>query len=135
MNWMPRESGAIVVVASCWLAACGGFPPSPTAPTPPTPVQYAFTQISGNVSDTAFRPVAGVRVEIVDGSEAGASVASDASGRFSFSGGTFVDATKFRASKDGYVSGQNNCYTTPAGQKLAYAQCRSANDQMILTRR
>jgi hypothetical protein len=31
--------------------------------------------------------------------------------------------------------GRNNCYTTPADEKIAYAQCRSANDQMILTRR
>ena len=29
----------------------------------------------------------------------------------------------------------NNCYTTPADQKVTYSRCLSQNDQMILTRR
>jgi hypothetical protein len=70
----------------------------------PSPVQYVFTEVSGHVFDTAFRPLAGVRVEIVDGGHAGASVTSDAEGRFLFTGGQFVNGIKFRATKDGYVS-------------------------------
>jgi hypothetical protein len=30
---------------------------------------------------------------------------------------------------------QNNCFTTPADQKIAYAQCISTHDVMVLTRR
>ena len=29
----------------------------------------------------------------------------------------------------------NNCYTTPADQKITYIECLSHNDRMILTRR
>jgi hypothetical protein len=90
-----------------WMIACGGRGPSPSStsgPAAPTSGRYAFTQIYGNVFDTAFRPLAGVAVGIVDGSQAGASAVSDTGGRFSFSGGEYVDGIKFRASKDGYVS-------------------------------
>src|SRR5262245_14381914 len=83
--------------------ACGSSPPAPTAPTAPSPIQYGFTEISGHVFDTAFRPLAGVTVQIVDGSQAGRSVISDAEGRFSFSGGQFVNGIRFNATKDGYV--------------------------------
>jgi hypothetical protein len=31
--------------------------------------------------------------------------------------------------------GRNNCYTAPVDQKIAYAQCLSMHDQMILARR
>jgi hypothetical protein len=30
---------------------------------------------------------------------------------------------------------QSNCFTTPAGQKIAYAQCLSTHDVMVLTKR
>lgn len=77
--------------------------PTSTVPTS-VQYQYAFPQISGNVSDTAFRPVGGVTVEIVDGAQAGSSTTTDVEGHFSFSGGTFVDGIKFRATKAGYAS-------------------------------
>ena len=91
----------LVLGVALLAAACGSSSPAPAALTP-SPVQV-FTEISGHVFDTAFSPLAGVRVEIVDGVRAGASVTSDAEGRFSFSGGQFVDGIRFRATKDGYV--------------------------------
>jgi len=84
--------------------ACGSSSPTPTSPTSPLPVQYVFAEIAGDVLDTAFRPVAGVKVEIVDGVRAGTSATSDAEGRFSFTGGQLVDGIRFRATKDGYIS-------------------------------
>ena len=84
-------------------ATCSG-PSPPTGPSAPTAVQYVFTQISGTVLDTAFRPINGVNVETVDGSEAGVSVITDANGRFLFSGGMYADGIKFRATKDGYTT-------------------------------
>jgi hypothetical protein len=33
------------------------------------------------------------------------------------------------------MGSRNNCFTTPADQKLAYAQCLSPHDVMVLTRR
>lgn len=87
-------------------AGCGdGSVPSPTAPTVTLPAQRnVFAEISGFVFDTAFRPLANARVEIVDGSHAGVAVTTNTGGRFSFTGGQFVDGIKFRATKDGYVS-------------------------------
>ena len=84
--------------------ACGSSQPAPAAATAPSPVQYVFAEISGHVFDTAFRPLAGARVEIVDGSQAGAAVTSDVEGRFSFVNGEFVNGIKFRAIRDGYVT-------------------------------
>jgi Carboxypeptidase regulatory-like domain len=100
---MTRLTASIRVGFALLATACGSSSPALPAPTVPTPVQYAFAQISGNVSDTAFRPLGGVRVEIVDGSQAGASTTTDAGGHFSFSGASFVDGIKFRATRDGYA--------------------------------
>jgi hypothetical protein len=55
------------------------------------------------VYDTAFRSLAGAKVEVVDGPQAGLSTTSDASGGFSLTG-LFDDATQFRATKDGYIT-------------------------------
>ena len=77
-------------------------PVPPAAPTVVTPVQNVVTLIPGSVFDTAFRPLAGVKVEIVDGPQAGASVTTDTAGQFSFSG-TFIGAVTFRATKEGYL--------------------------------
>ena len=103
LNESSRRLGLLLGFALL-AGACGSSSPAPASPTMPSPVQYVFTEISGHVFDTAFRPLAGVRVEIVDGLHAGASVTSEAEGGFSFTGGQFVDGIKFRATKDGYVS-------------------------------
>lgn len=71
----------------------------PTAPTAPAPSANA---LQGWVRDTAFRVVAGARVEIVEGSQAGQSTTTDSAGGFQFSG-TFVGSVTLRATKDGYA--------------------------------
>jgi protocatechuate 3,4-dioxygenase beta subunit len=55
----------------------------------------------GYVGDTAYRPVAGATVEVVDRPLAGTRLTTDAGGRFSYTGG-FPGAITFRAVKDGY---------------------------------
>jgi hypothetical protein len=110
MDAEPRTAllhGWCLGLLAMWMIACGGCGSSPSStsgPAAPTSSRYAFAQIHGKVFDTAFRPLAGVAVLIVDGSQAGASAVSDTDGRFSFSGGEYVDGIRFRASKDGYVS-------------------------------
>jgi hypothetical protein len=59
--------------------------------------------ILGSVRDTAFRVVAGARVEIVEGSQAGQSTTTNDGGQFEFSG-TFVRSVTLRATKDGYAA-------------------------------
>ena len=85
--------------------ACGGAdirsPASPAAPTivvPPTNIT-----LFGAVSDTAFRPLSGARVEIVEGSQAGWFTTSAADGRFSIAF-TSTNVVTVRATKDGYAS-------------------------------
>jgi hypothetical protein len=89
------------------LAGCGGPRSAVTAPsatpavavTPPlTPSAVAM---KGTVSDGAFRPIAGARIEVLDGSQVGATTITDSRGEFSFSG-TIEDGTRFRATSDGY---------------------------------
>jgi hypothetical protein len=72
----------------------------------PTTCRTVFwrTTISGFVLDTGFRPVADARVEVVAGSpQSGTSTTADAAGQFSLTG-TFDSTTRFRATKDGYVT-------------------------------
>jgi hypothetical protein len=94
-----RHLGAVVILVSL---GCGDAK-VPVEPTPP-PVAPALQdfQLSGAVSDTANRPLAGSKVEVVDGSRAGTVATTDESGRFSMPG-TFTGNITLRASKDGYI--------------------------------
>ena len=90
------------------LAGCGDSrspvsPMPPTATVPSIPGSVNGELIVGTVSDSALRPLAGARVELLDGPQAGMSATSDAQGSFSLTG-TVDDTTRFRASKDGYVT-------------------------------
>jgi hypothetical protein len=58
-------------------------------------------QLRGFVMDTAFRPVPGARIEVVDGASAGTSVIAGNDGAFVLSG-MFHGATQFRAVKEGH---------------------------------
>ena len=112
-----RAGVVLLVIAQLpGLTACGddevvpptGPGPGPAAagqPVPPT----NRTSISGYVSDTAFRPLAGARIEVVDGPQAGLATVADASGSFTLVG-DLDGNTQFRASKDGHVA----VTTTPA---------------------
>ena len=80
-------------------------PPSVTGPTAPTGAVSTLTGefIRGSASDSAFRPLPGARIEILDGPHAGTSTIADGRGEFQFTA-TIDDATRFRASKEGHVA-------------------------------
>ena len=69
--------------------------------TPPDS-QSGTIQLAGSVTDAAWRPLAGARVEVVEGPQAGLSTTTDANGDY-FLRGSFDDATRFRATKDGHA--------------------------------
>jgi hypothetical protein len=89
-------------------AGCSHSTTSPTAPPPPVqsvpvnPPAATLRTLHGYVGDTAFRPMHGARVEVLNGPEAGKEFSSDAQGIFSYVG-TFSAETSLRASSDGYV--------------------------------
>ena len=93
------------------VAACGDdgstvptvTGPSPTSPSPTGATSTGSGPVSGSVQDTAYRPLAGALVEVLDGPQAGTSTRAGASGEFSFPG-TFDDATRFQASMPDHVA-------------------------------
>ncbi len=93
----------VTMFAAC-LAGCAdsGSPTRPTAGQPVATVNSSEL-IKGTVSDSAFRPIAGARVELLDGPQAGASTTTNAAGEFVLSG-TVDDTSRFRASKTGHVA-------------------------------
>jgi hypothetical protein len=107
----PMKRFAAILFLTLAGASCGehrSVPPSVTAPSPIAPSALTAPPggslfMRGTVSDTAFRSLAGARVEVVDGPQAGLSTTSDARGEFSLTG-LFDDATRFRATKEGYVT-------------------------------
>src|SRR5512147_1941895 len=100
-----RRIGLMTVLVA--LAGCGGSPSSVTAPnamsvvTSTPPPAASVVAMKGTVSDGAFRPIQGARIEVLDGSQAGAITVSDSRGEFAF-WGTIEDNTRFRATSDGY---------------------------------
>jgi carboxypeptidase family protein len=105
---MPRHRVAVVCAAFAallFVGACGG---NSSAPASPTPVATSFT-LSGTVNETS--PITGVvsdvRIDVLDGPNAGRSAMTDNNGRYSMSGlssGQF----QLRASKSGYVRLERN---------------------------
>lgn len=101
LRTVARMAAALMVVAT---AVC---PVSCSGPTQPSPVQSPqiqriVSEIRGTVADTAFRRLADVKVEVVNGPNAGTFTTSDQFGRFSLAG-AFSGVLAFRASKEGYV--------------------------------
>jgi carboxypeptidase family protein len=72
-------------------------------PVQPTPSPELSFSLSGQVTDTANRPLNGSRVAVVDGPRAGTLATTDEAGRFSMPG-IFTGTITVTASKDGYVS-------------------------------
>jgi len=104
---MRRVHAALVLTTM--LAGCSGASSAvPTAPSasatqPPAAALSSSLQLRGFINDTAFRPLAGARVEVLDGPNAGTTVFSGDDGQVVLTG--FFDAsTRFRASKDGHES-------------------------------
>ena len=98
-----------VLVLGLALAGCDRSPASPSpespqgSPSSPPGSPSGSIQLAGSVSDAAWRPLAGARVEVVDGPQAGLSTNTDHNGEFHLSG-NFDDTTHFRATKDGHVA-------------------------------
>jgi hypothetical protein len=119
-----------LLVAACLALAvfgvsCSRSATSPTPPRepvqnapPPVPVESVRT-LRGFVSDTAFRPLGGVRLEVVNGPDAGKELSSDAQGAFSYVG-TFVGTVSIRASKEGYAATTSAVFAG-AGSDVAWA--------------
>jgi hypothetical protein len=103
----------LVALVSAGLGGCDSA--SPTQPTPitfsppgvatspnPTPAANPNSvAVSGYVDDTAWRPLSGVRVEVLDGPQTGLVVLSNPTGSFVLSG-EFNETTRFRASFPGH---------------------------------
>jgi hypothetical protein len=100
-------TGIAILVLAMGLAGCTGsssLAPSTPAQVPAAPAQPVVSRLSGFVLDTGFRHLAGASVEVVEGSpQAGMSTTADANGQFSLTG-TFDSTTRFRATKEGYVT-------------------------------
>lgn len=107
MTSRTRRGIVVLVIVQALAAACGDgdFVAPPTGPGtgPSTPPPPNAEFVRGMVFDTVSRPLGGTRVEVVDGPQAGSSAIASASGEFSLTG-TFDDTTRFRATKDGYVT-------------------------------
>ena len=95
--------GAVSVVAAALMfPGCGdGKAPVQPTPVPVAPPLQEF-RLSGNVSDTASRPLAGSKVEVMDGPRAGTAATTDEAGRFTMPG-TFTGNITVTGWKDGYV--------------------------------
>jgi len=103
------HSALLLLLVVAGVAACDR-PGSPTSPTPTVPQPVGTIAppvngelVSGTVSDSALRRLAGATVEILNGPQAGSSTTTDASGHFSLFA-SVDDATRFRASKEGHVT-------------------------------
>ena len=95
------------------LAVSGCTESRSVVSTTPTPVSVVATHIRGFVQDSAFRPLTGVKVEIVDGQQAGAS-ATSTDGIFEIPG-TLTGAVTLRATKDGLATTTQSASWRAAG--------------------
>lgn len=95
---------ATVLILAISLAACDRSAPLPPTPLPTPPVVLANveTGVWVLVDDSAYQPLAGVMVEILDGPQARLSGITDAEGEVRFSSHS-VGPVNLRASKDGYT--------------------------------
>ena len=85
-------------------------PPPPTAPPPAS----GLHTLNGYVTDSAFRPIGGVRVEVVNGPDAGKALISDNDGVFSYLG-SFPDRISMRATKAGYTDRTSTVFASATG--------------------
>jgi hypothetical protein len=104
---MLKLTTMLLIVTS--VLGCSGADGAvtPTAPStvgasPQSVAPLATTvQLRGFVTDTAFRAIAGARIEVLDGPSAGYVAVSGDSGEFVLSG-MLTAATQFRATKEGH---------------------------------
>ena len=111
----------LVVAIAMGSAACDGSSPSAPSPIggpqPPNtpPAVIGLRPLFGYVSDTAFRAVADVRLEVTTGPQTGLVAQSDARGQFSFEQPVSSPST-VRAVKDGYEIGTRTSVLTSDGR-------------------
>jgi hypothetical protein len=96
-----RSIRQVSALAALFVVACGRDR-SPSEPTPVAPVQQGIS-LRGQVNDTAFRPLPGVRIEILDGLRAGTTAVTDVAGNFLMDGTFSAAPLTVSASKDGYL--------------------------------
>ena len=104
---MLKVTTVLLIVTSGLGCAGSDGAVTPTAPStasaPPQSVAALVTtfELRGFVTDTAFRAIAGARIEVLDGPSAGYAAVSGENGEFVLSG-MFTAATQFRATKEGH---------------------------------
>ena len=114
---MTIRSVITLLVLAYSLTGCNSR--SPMAPAPASqpgvsvPQPTTAYEVFGYVADTAFRPLAGVEVEIVDGPQAGMRLTSGAAGAFTYSA-TFGGSVTVRATKDGYITATKGIQANPS---------------------
>jgi hypothetical protein len=112
LNFRMRRIGFAILVS------CGaGCADSSSRPQPTAPSIIPEYSLSGVVQDSAFRPIADVTVDIIEGARTGARATTDPSGRYTFLG-TFRETIALRASKDGYVPAVKTYSTTYGGSQV-----------------
>jgi hypothetical protein len=121
---MRMSRVTVLLLLAAGLCGCNGsHPSSPLTPTPPagsTPAPNP--NLVGYVIDTAYRAVGGATVTVVNGPLAGMSMTTNAEGRFTYSQ-VVTSAVTFRASKEGYVTGEAATRTSvPGGTPWVYIQ-------------
>src|SRR3979490_1399262 len=101
---MRRKTYAMRLIAASIIMTCLGCGDS-KSPVQATPVLPAPApgpvSVNGQVNDTALRPVAGVRVEAVDGARAGVFATTNTAGHYELPG-VFSEPFTVRATKEGY---------------------------------
>ena len=107
---MSRSIVVLMLAHGVAAASCGSRgsanatgPSAVFNPPAVNPPSSGSVLVTGSVYDTAYRALGGARVEVVDGPQAGQATTASSRGEFSLSG-TFDDTTRFRATKDGYVT-------------------------------
>jgi hypothetical protein len=100
-RWIPSVLLVIAVVS------CHSPSMSPAAPTKVTsgtsPPAASVINVSGTVSDAAFRPLAGATVQVTDGPGTGLLATTDTRGNFTLFG-SFDETTQFRATGVGHAA-------------------------------
>jgi len=112
-----RATTVVLLALACGAIGCRGNSSQPFVPgTAPTPIANATTtlRLNGYVYDTAFRPIAGAAVEVVDGPQAGMALTSESDGHFAYTG-TFPSAVTIRATKTGYAAATETARITASG--------------------
>jgi hypothetical protein len=102
---MRRKTYAMRLIAASIILTCLGCSDS-KSPVQATPVLPAPApgpvSVVGQVNDTALRPLADVRVEVVDGPSAGVFATTNTVGHYELPG-VISEPAKFRATKEGYA--------------------------------